>query len=106
MQDPTEKDRQTLAALNAGFMLAVESSDVRWFQGNLAEDFLNTGPDGSLADRARFLAHVAQPAGISKLEARDVRIRLLGDVAVIHGRTTYAKATGAPGQGSYTDVWA
>ncbi|MGH3129068.1 MAG: DUF4440 domain-containing protein, partial [Gaiellaceae bacterium] len=32
--------------------------------------------------------------------------RLLGDVAIIHARTTYTLADGRPGAGRYTDVWA
>jgi hypothetical protein len=31
---------------------------------------------------------------------------VLGDVALIHARTTYTKADGQPGAGRYTDVWA
>jgi ketosteroid isomerase-like protein len=106
MQGTVAHDSEVLEELNAGFMRAVQGSDVSWFEQNLAEDFLNTGPDGSLADRAGFLAHIARPAGISNLEASDVRIRVLGEVAIIHGRTTYTKAGGAPGTGRYTDVWA
>jgi len=34
-----------------------------------------------------------------------VRIRVLGDVAIIHARTTYAKPGGQAGAGRYTDVW-
>ena len=33
-------------------------------------------------------------------------IRFLGDVALIHARTTYTKTDGQPGAGRYTDVWA
>ena len=36
----------------------------------------------------------------------DVVIRVLGDVALIHARTTYVRADGQPGAGRYTDVWA
>jgi ketosteroid isomerase-like protein len=106
MQDVVAKDTEILDRLNTDFVRSVEDSDVRWFEQNLAEDFLNTGPDGSLVDRAGFLAHVARPAGISNFEADDVRIRVMGDVAIIHGRTTYAKAAGGRGAGRYTDVWA
>jgi Domain of unknown function (DUF4440) len=78
MQDIVAKDTEALEYLNAGFMAALAASDVRWFERNLAEDFLNTGPDGSLSDRPGFLAHVARPAGVSGFRAEDVRIRILG----------------------------
>ena len=57
-------------------------------------------------DRAAFLQQTARPVTISGLEAHDVLIRLLGDVAIIHARTSYKKPDGQPGAGRYTDVWA
>jgi ketosteroid isomerase-like protein len=99
-------DTGILNELNEGFIQAVQASDVRWFEVNLAEDFLNSSPDGSLEDRGGFLARIARPAGISNLRAEDVRIRLLGDIALIHGRTTYLKQDGRAAAGRYTDVWA
>ena len=48
-------DVENLDKLNAGYMRSVQTSDVRWFEKNLAEDFLNSNPDGSLADREGFL---------------------------------------------------
>ena len=99
-------DIDTLEKLNGGYMKSVETSDVRWFEDKLAEDFLNSNPDGSLVDRAGFLGQIARPATISNLEARDVRIRIMGDIAIIHGRTTYTRADGRAAAGRYTDVWA
>jgi ABC-type polysaccharide/polyol phosphate transport system ATPase subunit len=43
---------------------------------------------------------------ISGLEVQDVRVRILGDVAIIHARTSYATASGERREGRYTDVWA
>jgi ketosteroid isomerase-like protein len=94
-----------LEQLNHHYILSVRNSDVRWFDENLAEDFVNSNPDGSFVDRAQFLAQIARPCPVSDFEAEDVRIRLLGDVAIIHGRTVYTKPDGRPGAGRYTDVW-
>jgi ketosteroid isomerase-like protein len=101
-----DADTEILTRLNEDYIASVQRSDVRRFEEILAEDFLNTNPDGSLVDRAGFLAQIARPAGISGLIARDVHIRLLGDVAIIHGRTAYAKPDGTAGAGRYTDIWA
>ena len=98
-------DTQVLEQLNAQYILAVQMSDVGWFEKNLAEDFLNSNPDGSLVDRAQFLVQIARPAAISNLQAHDVRIRTLGETAIVHGRTTYKKPDGQAGAGRYTDVW-
>ncbi|HEY8554243.1 MAG TPA: nuclear transport factor 2 family protein [Burkholderiales bacterium] len=93
-----------LRQLNEDYIAAVQASDVRRFEDILADDFLNTNPDGSLVDRAGFLAQIARPAGISDLRAHDVRIRRFGDAAIVHARTTCTKANGQPGTGRYTDV--
>jgi len=43
---------------------------------------------------------------ISNLQTQEVNVRLMGDVAIIHARTTYAGPDGRSGSGRYTDVWA
>jgi ketosteroid isomerase-like protein len=99
-------DLQTLEQLNRDYISSVQSSDVRRFDEILAEDFLCSNPDGSLIDRAGFLVQTVRPVTISNLEARDVKIRIMGDVAIIHARTTYNMPDGRAASGRYTDVWA
>jgi hypothetical protein len=106
VRNPSEaSDLAALRLLNHGFIRAVATSDVAWFERHLSDDFLNSNPDGSLSDRAAFLRQVARPA-VSQLDVQDVRIRLFGPTAIIHGRTSYVKADGQAGAGRYTDVWA
>ena len=95
-----------LTALNADYIRFVQHSDVAGFEKLLAPDFLCSNPDGSLIDRAAFLAQTARPVTIKNLEARDVRIRIFGDVALVHARTTFTNADGSPGAGRYTDTYA
>src|SRR5688572_5600953 len=95
-----------LTHLNTGYVRSVQQSDTRWFDEHLAPDFLCTNSDGSLLDRRAFLEHVAPPATISDLQAHDVDVRLLGDTAIIHARTTFKRADGSTGRSRYTDVWA
>ena len=95
----------TLKGLNRNYVRSVLESDVAWFQANLAEDFLNSNPDGSLVDRAGFLKQIAAPCAVTSLREEDVRIHRVGDVAIIYARTTYGKPDGKPGTGRYTDVW-
>ena len=101
-----EQHRATLQELNRNYIRSVQESDVRWFESNLADDFLNSNPDGALVDRAGFLAQIAKPTTISDLRCEDVRIRVAGDMAIIHARTTYRKSDGQAGAGRYTDIWA
>jgi hypothetical protein len=106
MQDTAADDLAALERLNEGYIRSVGTSDTGWFEQNLSDDFVNSNPDGSLVDRPGFLARVAQPCPVSELAAEDVRIRVLGDVAIVHGRTVYKKPGGDPGNGRYTDVYA
>jgi ketosteroid isomerase-like protein len=99
-------DVDTLQELNKHYIRSVRESDVRWFDENLSEDFVNSNPDCSFKDRAGFLAQIAKPSAAKNLQCEDVRIRMLGEVALIHARTIYIKPDGQPGAGRYTDVWA
>ena len=99
-------DVDTLLALNRDYIHSVQNGDVRRSEEILAEDFCCSNPDGSLIDRAGFLAQTARPVTIRGLVTEDVQVRLFGDVAIIHARTRYTTATGEQRQGRYTDVWA
>jgi ketosteroid isomerase-like protein len=100
------QERDALIALNRDYVQSVQEGDVGRFDEILAEDFVCSNPDGSLVDRAGFLAQTARPVTIADLEAHDVDVRILGDVAIIHARTTYTLPDGRQGAGRYTDVWA
>ena len=99
-------DHDTLIALNRDYIRSVQTSDVRRFDEILADDFLCSNPDGSLVDRKAFLVQTAVPVRIANLEAHDVNVRLMGDFAIIHARTSYTLPDGRPGAGRYTDCWA
>ena len=99
-------DLATLLELNEDYIRSVQTSDVRRFDEILADDFRCSNPDGSLIDRARFLEQTARPVTISNLQAHDVDVRLMGDFAIVHGRTSYTAPDGRSGSGRYTDVWA
>ena len=102
----TRDDLEKLRVLNEDYVRSVAESDVRWFDENLSDDFLNTNPDASVVDRAGFLVRIAQPVGVTGLRPDNVNIRLFGDVAIIHARTVYTKPDGSTGAGRYTDIWA
>jgi ketosteroid isomerase-like protein len=99
-------DLEILERLNRDYVASVQHSDVGRFEEILAAEFYCSNPDGSLVDRREFLRQTARPVTISGLEASEVKIRLFGDVAIIHARTTYKAADGATKTGRYTDVWA
>jgi len=107
MNEPARvnSDYETLLNLNSDYVRSVQACDVVRFSEILASEFFCTNPDGSLVDRAGFLQQTARPISIRNLEAHDVNVRILGDVAIIHARTTYSLPDGRPGSGRYTDVW-
>jgi ketosteroid isomerase-like protein len=106
MQTAAASDLTILAELNQDYIRSVQTSNVQRFKEILSEDFLCSLPDGSLIDRKRFLEQTALPVQISNLEAHDVNVRLMGDVAIVHARTTFTTADGRAASGRYTDVWA
>ena len=100
-----EEHRATLRELNRNYIRAVGEADVDWFDANLADDFRNTNPDGTLIDRKAFLAQIGRGSSVRNIREHDVVIRILGDFTIIHARTTYEKPDGTQGAGRYTDDW-
>jgi ketosteroid isomerase-like protein len=99
-------DLAALTALNEDYIRSVQTGDLARFGEILADDFLASLPDGSLQTKPQFLAQTAKPVTITGLQALDVNVRLLGEVAIVHARTTYTTADGRATSGRYTDVWA
>ena len=101
----TASEVEVLRDLNGHYIHSVVHSDVARFTEILAEDFLCTNPDGSLVDKRQFLRQTAVPVSFTDFDVDDLRIRVLGDVAIIHGKTRFALKDGRRGRGRYTDVW-
>ena len=97
---------EELTVLNHDYVASVQNGDVKRFDEILAQDFYCTNPDKSFVDRAGFLKQTAVPVTIRNLTAEDVKIRVLGDFAIIHARTSYTTADGTQANGRYTDCWA
>ena len=77
-------DLDELTVLNRDYVASVQNCDVKRFDEILAPDFYCSNPDKSLVDRAAFLKQTAVPVTIKNLKAHDVKIRILGDFAIIH----------------------
>ena len=106
MTTGTGTDLEALTKLNDDYIRSVQHSDVKRFDEILSGDFLCSMADGSLLDRRQFLDYTARPVTIRNLQAHDVNVRLMGDFAIIHARTSYTTADGTDSGGRYTDVWA
>ena len=101
----TASEVEVLRDLNSQYIRSVVHSDVARFTEILADDFLCTNPDGSVIDKPQFLTQTAVPVSFTDFDVDDLRIRVLGDVAIVHGRTRFALKDGRRGRGQYTDVW-
>ncbi len=99
-------DLEALHHLNRRYIEAVQAGDVECFRKILAETFYCSNPDGTFVDRDCFLAQTARPIKITELRAHEVLIRLFGEIAIIHARTSYLLADRRQGNGRYTDIWA
>jgi hypothetical protein len=62
-------------------------------------------PDFLLRDKKQFLDVMAGPRPFTELKADEVRIRLLGDFAIIHAHMILRTGDGVRCQGRYTDDW-
>ena len=100
------KDMDELTTLNRDYVASVQNCDVKRFDQILAAEFYCSNPDKSLVDRAAFLKQTAQPVAIRNLRAHDVKIRVMGDFAIIHAATSYTTPDGKEASGRYTDCWA
>jgi ketosteroid isomerase-like protein len=100
------RDIDELTLLNRDYVASVQNCDVQRFDEILAQEFYCSNPDKSLVDRAGFLKQTAIPVTIRNLIADDVKIRVMGDFAIIHGRTSYTTPDGQQAHGRYTDCWA
>jgi ketosteroid isomerase-like protein len=94
-----------LAELNEGYVRAAQNADVAWYREHLTDDYLCSTVDGSMSDKEEFLRRIGRGAAGTGYAAVDVRIRVLGEMALIHAGFRYTKPDGAPGRGRYTDIW-
>jgi ketosteroid isomerase-like protein len=98
-------DTDALRELNDAYLESVKMGDVERFRDILADDFLCSTAEGAVLDKPQFLELTAGPRSLRHLSADDVRIRLFGDVAIIHAATYYETMAGQHGRGRYTDIW-
>ncbi len=94
-----------LEQLNLDYVNADQASDATRFKQLLADDFVVQTP-GVTRNREEFLEYIAKPRPFKDLAVYDVKVRILGDVALIHGRSTYTMiADGAKQEALYTDAY-
>jgi ketosteroid isomerase-like protein len=106
MTTAADAERDTIEALNRRYLRAGEHGDVHWYGEHLADDFLSSAVDGTISDKAAFLKRIARGGAGSAFAAHDVRIRFVGELALVHAGFSCTKPDGQPGAGRYTDIYA
>jgi hypothetical protein len=100
------RDTAELRQLNADYIASDQGGNVARYDEFLAPDFTATLPDLIFRDRIQFLEMIARPRPFTDLTAHDVTIRILGDVALVHGRVTYTTVDdGTDREALYTDTY-
>jgi len=100
-----QSDSAKLVQLNRGYVDAFMKGDAAWYDTHLAPEFECLCPDGSVVRRADFLAAAQRPMTNRSFNLDSVRVKLLGDVAVITAITPFVRADGTTGTNRYTDIW-
>jgi ketosteroid isomerase-like protein len=99
-------DEKILRQLNDAYVHSDQNSDVARYEEFLADGFTATLPDLIFRDRREFLDLIAQPRPFTDLTLLDLTMRILGDVALLHGHVTYTtKHDGKRREALYTDTY-
>jgi ketosteroid isomerase-like protein len=102
---PPKSDEATLTELNERYIESFMKADVVWYREHLADDFLCIEANGSVLDKAQFLRKTAEGPDLADYRLEQVRIRIFGDVALVHGKGLFRRPDATTGTSRYTDVY-
>jgi ketosteroid isomerase-like protein len=97
-----------LYALNENYVRAYREADIAWYDAHLAQNYHVVNSDGSLDDRAAALMEFAKPQFATFMKSfpvEKVRIRRLGELALIDAENDYQMKDGRHGISRYIDIW-
>jgi ketosteroid isomerase-like protein len=89
METDQRSDEAILRDLNDAYIHSDQHRDVARYEEFLAEDFTASLPDLVFRNRQEFLELIAKPRPFRDLTLLGVQVRLLGDIALLHGRVSY-----------------
>jgi len=103
---PTSADEATLTQLNQQYVASFLKADANWYSQHTTDDFVCIEPDGTMLDKAAFLRDAAKgPGETADYRLVDVRIRVIGDTALIHAQGLATRKDGTTNSSRYTDVY-
>ncbi|MGH8102741.1 MAG: nuclear transport factor 2 family protein [Chthoniobacterales bacterium] len=83
--------------------------DPSFVQRLTADNFIFIGPDGNSVGKADYVKGITAPTIFTAFEIGDLKVRTVGDVAVVTGTATITAKTGdkdESGKYAFTDVFA
>jgi ketosteroid isomerase-like protein len=83
--------------------------DPSFVQRLAADNFIFTGPDGNSVGKADYVKGMTGPTVFTSFEIGELKIRTVGDVAIVTGTATITAKTGdkdESGKYAFTDVFA
>ena len=102
-------DEQAIRQLDQQWVDAYLRRDAAALGRILADDWVQTNPDGSVGDKAQELADLGSGAiAFEAFETEDVRVRFFGEVALADGRAVVKgifKGQDASGRYRFLDVY-
>ncbi len=108
--EPGSVDIRILTELNQGYLDSYRSGNVDFYDRILTEDFRETAPDGTILNKAEFLAKIGANSGRQgesmEIAAGELEIRIFEDTAIVHAIPVISLPDGvAVNGGRYTDVY-
>jgi ketosteroid isomerase-like protein len=103
---PPELAEAQLRAINHRFVESFVVANAEFIEALTAEDFIQTAADGSWLGRSEFVAGMRVPHPLDGATYDDVRVRLFGPVALVHGLFEALHRDGKVAKVRYTDVYA
>jgi uncharacterized protein (TIGR02246 family) len=94
-----------LRAINHRFVESFAVANGEFIDALTADDFIQTATDGSWLGRAEFVAQMRTPQPLDGATYDDVRVRLFGPVALVHGLFEALYRDGKVAKVRYTDVY-
>ena len=100
---------QELIKLENGWADAAVKVDLAFFGRILSDDYMFTGPDGTISTKAQTIASLKSGEQVYTSAVSDeMKVRVYGDAAVVTGRWTskeMLKGKDMSGQYRWTDTW-
>ena len=98
-------DVARLRELNAGYIRAFLNEDAAWYDEHVTDDFICVRTDGSLWDKATFLAATKPGSAADDYQLSEVAVRVHGDSGYVTALGTWRRSDGSTGQTRYIDAY-